>query len=192
MTSELDPQRWLDEHGDSLYRYALLRLRNPEAAEDAVQETLVAAFHARERFTGKSSVRTWLIGILKHKIIDSIRKAARERPVSELNEEDRETAERLFDEQGHWRSSAAPSDWGAGPREALERKEFMQALEQCMSKLPERLAAVFALRELEQMETEEICNVLSISPTNLWVMLHRARLRLRECLEVNWFGRRDS
>jgi len=184
----LDPARWVDEHGDILYRYALARLRDSAAAEDMVQETFLAAMKAQERFSGRSTERTWLIGILKHKIVDYIRKASRERSYEDpdtarLSEDN--VVEEYFDRKGHWK--LGPSEWLSNPRKHFEQAEFREVLEKCLSQLQDRLHTVFVLRELEDMEAEEICKMLGITTTNLWVMLYRARARLRACLEKNWF-----
>jgi len=187
-----DPERWVDLYGDDLYRYALFRLREPEGAEDAVQETLLAAFRARETFSGQSSEKTWLFGILKHKVADHLRRISRERVFAAL-ESPVDGAEKLFDERGKWR--VQPGKWAADPNTLLEKKEFWQILERCLSNLPSLLSQVFSLREMDRLGTGEICKVLNVSATNLWVMLHRARTRLRRCLEVNWFdskGKRNE
>ena len=178
------PEAWVDEHGDALYSYALSRLQNTASAEDVVQETFLAAIKAEGKFSGKSSMRTWLIGILKHKIVDLIRKESREQPIDEI--ETMETPEEIFfDRKGKW--SVAPAEWQVHPGKILEQKEFMSVLANCLKHLPERLRRLFILRELEDQETEEICKVLEITPTNLWVMLYRARMRLRGCISENWF-----
>jgi RNA polymerase sigma-70 factor (ECF subfamily) len=179
-----NPEMWLEDHGDYLFRYALVRLRDREIAEDMVQETFLAALRAREKFQARSSVRTWLIGILKHKILDHFRKSYREPPISDLLSSE-DPSETLFDEEGKWKLRPIP--WTDDPRAVLEQKEFWETLLRCMSELPRRLAEVFALRELEGLKGEEICNLTKISATNLGVMLHRARMRLRRCLEINWF-----
>jgi RNA polymerase sigma-70 factor (ECF subfamily) len=181
-----DPRTWLDEHGDALYRYALVRVRNAAAAEDLVQETLLAALTARERFAGQSSVRTWLIAILKNKLIDHLRRRAREAPP--VDEPDDELIDELFeDDPGqHWRS--APGVW-ANPSGALEQTEFWQVFSDCLAQLPPRQAQAFGLCELDGLAGEEACKVLGLSPSNLWVLMHRARLRLRQCLETRWFGK---
>jgi RNA polymerase sigma-70 factor (ECF subfamily) len=182
---ELDPARWVDEHGDYLYRYALARLRQREAAEDLVQETFLAALRSRQRFTGKASERTWLVSILKHKIIDQLWRKQRELPVSSLAAADR-WADELFDERGAWRQP--PGRWLADPGAALEQAEFWTVFGRCLEKLPPRLARAFTLRQVEELNSHNVCKILDISATNLWTMLHRARLRLLRCLEVNWFG----
>jgi RNA polymerase sigma-70 factor (ECF subfamily) len=187
--SPLDnPETWVDEYGDLLYRYAVVRLHNEDAAQDLVQETFLAALRSRERFAGKSSPRTWLIGILKHKLIDHIRKASREKPATDLELDDDPLAENLFTRRGHWKTP--PASWKTDPRIVVERAEFRQVLDQCLDGLPDRHAQAFTLREMEELSSEDICKALDITSTNLWVILHRARAALRRCLEINWFGRK--
>lgn len=181
----LDPELWVDEHGDYLYRYAMMKVRNPDLAEDLVQETLMAGIRGLERFSGKSSIRTWLVGILKHKIIDYLRTKYREQPLSDFEMEDK-TYGQLFDEFDHWRQGL--SSWKVDPLELANDGEFMRTLHECLSKLPERHAQAFQLRVLDDLTTDEVCKILNVTTTNLNVMLHRARLGLRECLEVNWFA----
>lgn len=183
-------QTWVDEHGDALFRYALSRLRNHSSAEDVVQATFLAAFESRDRFTGKSSARTWLIGILKHKIIDLIRKEGREMPMQEWIDDQNPAEERFFDPRGRWK--AGPSDWQVNPSSILQRKEFFSILHTCLGNLPKKQRDVFVLRELEDLVSEEVCKLFAITSTNLWVLLHRARLGLRQCLEYNWFAERDE
>ncbi len=179
------PEAWVDAHGDVLYRFALSRLQSPASAEDVVQETFLAAMKSRERFAGGSSERTWLIGILKHKIIDFIRKESRERPCEDLDTF--ETAEeQFFDKKGRWR--VGPADWQVNPRKALEQQEFMEVLKECLVNLSDRLSRIFTLREMDDMKSEEICKLLDISATNCGVLLYRARMKLRTCLQLNWFG----
>lgn len=176
----------LQQHRPYLLRYALLQLRNPDQAEDVVQETLLAALEGRARFSGLSSVKTWLTGILKHKIIDAIRRKAREQPLVNADDgSDAETVDTLFKSDGHWQQM--PATWG-DPEQALENRKFWEIFETCSRLMPERTARVFMLREVMEMTTDEICQELDITPTNLWVILHRARLALRECLEIKWFG----
>lgn len=174
--------RWLDEHGDALYAFALQRVRSADAAEDIVQETLLAALSAQQKFAGQSSERTWLMGILKHKLIDHLRKSIRQRPLSEL---DVDVTSEFFTEHGEWRVSS-PS-WKGAPDAALEQQEFRKVLHDCLGKLPSRIAQLFWLREAEGISTEQLCKDLDITPTNAWTMLHRARLGLRRCLSDNWF-----
>jgi RNA polymerase sigma-70 factor (ECF subfamily) len=173
-----------------LLRYARLQLRDPALAEDAVQETLLAALEGVARFAGKSSLRTWLTGILKHKIIDHLRRAGREQPLTGAGDErtEAEAVDALFADDGHWREF--PAQWG-NPDAALENSRFWAAFELCTQRLPVRTARVFMMREILDMPTGDICKALDISTTNCWVMLHRARLTLRECLELQWFGKTD-
>jgi RNA polymerase sigma-70 factor (ECF subfamily) len=169
-----------------LLRYATLQLRNTDAAEDVVQETLLAALAGEANFAGRSNLRTWLTGILKHKIVDAIRRSSRDRALApEEAEGEPAEFEALFDERGHWRE--APRAW-EHPEGALEQKQFFAALEKCLAGLPERTAQAFMMREHLGLETEEICKELKITPTHCWVLLYRARMALRQCLEAGWFG----
>jgi RNA polymerase sigma-70 factor (ECF subfamily) len=173
----------LDQHRPYLLRFALLQLRDRSAAEDAVQETLLAAIQGASRFAGQSSVRTWLVGILKHKIVDSVRKASREQPIESL--EDRgEDLDAFFADDGHF--ADIPQQW-ASPERSLEEKGFFDALEHCLQSLPQNTARAFTMREVMGLETDEICKELRISTSNCWVMLYRARVSLRACLERTWF-----
>jgi RNA polymerase sigma-70 factor (ECF subfamily) len=170
-----------------LLRYASLQLRDGAAAEDAVQETLLAALAGEAGFAGRANLRTWLTGILKHKIVDTIRRQSRERPASDLGTADEEDEfDALFDKRGHWQE--APDAWEQ-PEQALTQRQFLAALEACLKALPERTARVFMMREHLGLETSEICKELGITSTHCWVMLHRARMALRLCLETNWFGK---
>jgi RNA polymerase sigma-70 factor (ECF subfamily) len=164
-----------------LLRYATLQLRDAAAAEDAVQETLLAALAGEASFGGRSNLRTWLTGILKHKIVDTIRRSSRESPLPAEEELDA-----LFDATGHW--VEAPQAW-PDPDAALDQKAFFAALEECLAKLPAKTSQAFMMREHMGYETGDICKELSITPTHVWVLLHRARLALRSCLEMNWFGK---
>jgi len=179
-----DPEKWVDLYGDYLYRFALGRLRNPDEAENAVQETFLAALGARENFAGKSSERTWLISILKHKIVDQFRRKYRERPVTDLQNTEEEINS-FFDHTGH--PTKFPSHWLPNPSELLENKEFWEVMRGCLGKLPKATGDAFQLHEIEKCDSKEVCKILHITPSNLWVMLYRARLQLRHCLEINWF-----
>ena len=183
----LNPQHWVDQYGNYLYHFALGRLRNTTDSENAVQETFLAAFKAKDSFSGKSTERTWLIGILKHKIVDSLRKSYREKPVTDL-QNDTEAINQFFDRQEHFKKQ--PSQWLPKPDELLEKKEFWKVFYKCSEKLPKLSSDAFLLREVEKMDSKEVCKVLGITPSNLWVLLHRARLHLRQCLEINWFEER--
>jgi len=171
----------VEEERPYLVRYASLQLRDSHAAEDAVQEALVAALAGEASFAGRSNLRTWLTGILKHKIVDTIRRTSREAPFASDEE-----FEALFDERGHW--IEMPQAW-ADPDASFEQKEFFAVLEDCLARLPAKTSQAFMLREHMGLETTDICKELSVTPTHVWVLLHRARLALRMCLEMNWFGK---
>jgi len=177
----------LETHRRYLLRVAQLQLRDADLAEDVVQETLVAALASRSSFTGKSSVKTWLTGILKHKIVDAIRHKQRQ-PILESSfdeETDLDEFDPLFKDNGGWQ--ARPADWG-DPENALERRQFFDIMSFCLEKLPPNTARVFMMREVMELESEEICKELAITANNLWVILYRARMALRLCLEQNWFS----
>ena len=182
----------MDEYGDYLFRFAMARLRDPGRAEDLVQETFLAALRARETFAGRSAERSWLAGILKHKILDLFRKQGRETSFTDLEfyrdeESDRFIADGVF--AGGWIHELGPVEWTAEAGGGLDRETFWQAFHLCTSKLPRNIAAVFTLREVDGVESREICRTMNISENNLWVMLHRARMALRRCLEENWFAK---
>lgn len=187
-SEQVNPEEWVDEYGDLLYRYALSRVSNESAAEDLVQETFLSALKGVSNFRGNSSVETWLVSILKRKIIDHYRKKSRRDDkftVDNFSESSDFYAEGAM--KGRWKPDAAPQDWRIDPEVQTETEGFMQLLYNCMNNLSEGLAAVFALRELEQLETKAICKELGITSSNLWVRLHRARSQLRKCLEHSGF-----
>jgi RNA polymerase sigma-70 factor (ECF subfamily) len=165
-----------------LVRYASLQLRDAHAAEDVVQETLLAALAGEAGFGGRSNLRTWLTGILKHKIVDAIRHLSRETALAP----DEAGLEALFNERGHWIDP--PRAWD-DPDGLLEQKQFMAALEECLRRLPSKTAHVFMMREHLGFETTDICKELGVTPTHCWVLLYRARVALRECLQRNWFSK---
>ncbi len=179
---QLDPAAWLDRYGDSLYRYAVARLRDAEAAEEVVQETFVSGLRAREQYSGHGTEGAWLMGILKRKVIDFVRARNRHSAAQETDD----PIETLFTEEGHWRSD--PRIIESQPETLLERAEFWTMLRQCLSGLPQKQADVFTLREMEGLTGEEVCKELELTSSNLWVLLHRARLRLSTCVKSNWTG----
>ena len=178
-----NPETWLSEHGDYLFQFAFVRLRNRAAAEDAVQETFLAGIKALERYDGKTPVRYWLRGILRHKVVDYIRRASKEIAVDET--ECNEILDRM-EFKAFGIPSQHPPPWKFDPKHAYEQKEFWEVFYECMSKLNEKTGLAFTLRELEGFSTEEICKELNLKPNNLWVVLHRARTQLKACLEANW------
>lgn len=182
-------ERYYAERRSDLIRFATLQLRDRALAEDVVQETLLAAKRGLEGFKGGSSLKTWIFSILKNKIIDALRKRQHETPISQIGRPEQADgpADDLFDRRGFWATEHKPHRWSS-PDESLEQQQFWQIFELCLDGLPERTAQVFSMRELLGLETEEICKELSISTSNCWVILHRARAGLRECLEQRWFN----
>ncbi len=180
------PETWVAAHGDYLYRFALGKVRSPDVAEEMVQETLLAAWRGRAGFAGNSSERSWLTAILKRKVIDWVRRRVRDRATALPDAEPDAAAADPFDKWGHWKKP--PGDWNqADPAAAMYRDEFWATLHGCLGKLPSRLHDVFVLRYLDETSGPEVCQELGLTPTNLWAMLHRARLRMSQCLTANWF-----
>lgn len=178
--------RQLEAMRPQLVRFAQLQLRNEALAEDAVQDALVAVLEKPERFGGQSSLRTYVTGILKFKIIDNLRAATRERQIDAAEDQSEDEAiDALFATDGHTREQ--PLAWG-NPDSTLEQKDFFRVLEICLEKLPVQTARLFMMREWLELDTDEICKELAVTPANVWVILYRARMRLRECLDLNWFG----
>jgi RNA polymerase sigma-70 factor (ECF subfamily) len=176
------PLRWLDSYGDSLYAYAIRRVRRPEVAEDLIQETLMAALQGWDSFAQRSSVRTWLSGILRNKIADHFRARHRDEPLQARSLEDGA----LFNNRGKWK--VAVPRWGGDPLHLVELREFRAVLDACLSKLPGAMAHLFLSRVGDGVATAELCSELEITPDNAWTLLHRARSRLRQCLTANWFA----
>lgn len=186
----VDPERWVDEHGDFLYSYTVFRLRDPVASQDVVQETFLAALNNSRAFAGRSVERGWLLGILKHKIHDFFRTESRELPFADpeffQDGEDAHFSVRGL-HKGAWSHELGPKSWPGDPGEGLDREEFWKVFRACASKLPVKISRAFLMRELDGADTGSICAALNVSESNLWVMLHRARMALRRCLELNWF-----
>lgn len=182
-SSLLQPDTWVSEHGDALYRYAYTRLRNAAAAEDVVQETFLGALKARDRYKEGMPVRAWLMGILKHKVVDHLRRSARTIQMS-----DEEAKVLLESPLMRWSGipTMSPPRWRFSPRRVLEQKEFWGVFTTCLGKLQELQHTAFVLKEVDGLTTEEICKELDISANYLWVLVHRAREQLKSCLEANW------
>lgn len=189
-----DPGGWVARHGDYLFRFAMKRVRDEAVAEDVVQETFLAALKARDRFAGQSTERTWLTGILKNKIIDHFRRSGRE--VSFEVDDRTGAGEDNYvpsgPESGNWAPDKRPADWQLNPGDRAEQQEFWEYLNRCLDSLDHKYSLVFVLREIEEMVTEEICNVLDVTSTNLRVILYRARKQLRACLESHWLEKRKG
>lgn len=183
----LDAATWVDRFGNELFRYAVQRLRNEGDAEDVVQETFLTAWRTRESFRGDVSERNWLYTILKSRIIDSVRRRATRQS---FFVEEAADSELSFREDGHWVHEPAATAWLERSPQAMddaERAEFYQIFDRCLQQLPEQQRLVFVAREIDGLETDEICQLLNVTASNLWVILHRARLRLQHCLTTHWF-----
>ena len=185
----------MELYGDYLFKYALMRLRDSAKAEDVVQETFLAALRGGKTFAGRSAEKSWLVGILKNKICDYYRKASRETSFTDLEfysgeESDRFIPDGLF--KDGWIHELGPLEWSSDPGASLDSQVFWKTFHDCSGKMPKNVAAVFNLREVDGVESKEICAMLNISENNLWVMLHRARMALRRCLETNWFGKQGE
>lgn len=168
-----------------MLRFAEMQLRDCAQAEDAVQEALAGALTGKEKFASRASLRTWVLAILKNKIIDVLRARVRENAVvcSDADED----LNAFFDDRQHWAEDTRPSEWQS-PEQATENKQFWEVFEACLYRLPDASARIFTMREVLGFDTDEICRTLGITTNNCWVQLHRARLALRACLGANWFG----
>lgn len=183
-TNSLDPLQWVTHHADYLYSYVITRINDKEAAMDLVQETFLAALERVEKFEGRSSERTWLTAILKNKIIDVYRKKSAEQIKETEGQADEEAFFNTAD--GHWKTEHQPKVFGIEEYDSLTRKEFNHILQKCMQKLPPLWLSVFTLKHIDGAETETICRELKITASNFWVIIHRAKVNLRSCLQLNW------
>lgn len=186
-TDSLDPSTWLESYGDYLYRYAVMRVNNPSVAEDLVQETFLAGIKSLKNFGGRSTLKTWLTGILKFKVMDYYRKSSREKTFTQLSSFFDDEEKEHFGEDGHWlNGDFSPAEWSAEQWENVDRKEFMAQFLSCSDKLPKKIKQVYLMREVDGIDSKEIVEQLGITPQNLWTILHRARMALRKCLQDNW------
>ena len=176
---------WVDLYGNTLFRFAVARVGDHEIAEDLVQETFLAAVKSMERFKGQSSEKTWLFSIMKHKIVDHLRMKKLKTSGREVSF-DSDSVEEFFAENGNWR--VRPEHWSENPGRVHENKEFVDHFYKCLADLPERNADAFVYREIDGLSTKEICEILGVSKNNCWVILYRARMLLRQCLEIAGFG----
>jgi RNA polymerase sigma-70 factor (TIGR02943 family) len=184
--ASLNPSSWVRSFGDYLFSYALLKVGNRETAEDLVQDTFVSAIKAKDSFKGNSSEKTWLTSILKNKIIDHYRRSDVLRNASEyIGETDHQFSDHFFDKSnGHWLKASAPQDW---PDREISNAEFDRVIQMCIHKMPSRLIPVFVAKFIDDEDSEIICKAHNISASNYWVMIHRAKVLIRSCLEKNWF-----
>jgi RNA polymerase sigma-70 factor (TIGR02943 family) len=185
-----DPTRpqshWVEEYSNVLFKFACLRVGDRETAKDLVQETFLSALQNVESFRGESSQETWLTAILKNKIIDYYRKRNSAKSVPLIDEDGHSELDKYFDEEGEWKSSAGPVSWNASGYQILRSKEFLEILEKCLSKLSDHGRSVFVSKYLDELDSEEICKQLEVTMSNYWVIIHRAKLQLRQCIEKNW------
>lgn len=180
----LDPDKWVASYSDYLFNYTITRVNNEEIAKDLVQETFFSGLKSMKNFQGKASERTWLVSILKRKIIDYYRKINSKKGKAEV----RMNFYSDGDHEGEWIEERAPNTWSNDADKGIENDELKNALTYCIDKLPEKYGVVFRMKTIQGFETEEICKDLDISPSNLWVIIHRARTQLRRCMEDNWFN----
>ena len=192
----LEPEHWTERYADYLYSYAYSRVSKQEVAEDLVQDTFFSALKAKESFQHTASEKTWLVSILKHKIIDYYRKKSTQ---NELNIFDKPVEgkdgfnEHYFEDTtssnpGHWTEAGAPLPWKKDFETSVDSNEFYSILKRCIEKLPGKWAAAFTMKNMDDMDTEEICKALGITPSNYWVIMHRAKVQLRDCMGENWFN----
>jgi RNA polymerase sigma-70 factor (TIGR02943 family) len=188
----LNPEKWVDNYSDYLFTYAFMRINDEDEARDLVQETFLSALKAKNLFKGEAAEKTWLVSILKRKVIDLYRKnAVRKEESFEESEQYKVAYGHYFTEEGfikgEWNKQTRPSEWNFNENSPIEKNEFKKILSACIGKLPKTWASVFTLKHIEEEESEKICKELEISSSNYWVILHRAKLQMRECLEKNWF-----
>lgn len=179
----LEPDKWIDNYSDMLYAFTVSRVSDREVAKDIVQDTFLSAWKARDGYKGEASEKSWLFTICRNKIIDHYRRSTLKTIDLQAEEE-----QDFFDkDDGHWTKAASPHDWAVNYTDTVETKEFYEVLTNCKGKLKEQQQAVFTMKYLEEMDSEDICKVLDITPSNYWVLVHRAKVHLRKCIEKNWF-----
>jgi RNA polymerase sigma-70 factor (TIGR02943 family) len=181
---------WVELYSDSMYSWAFYKTSSKETAEDLVQETFMAAIQAFEKFERKSNPKTWLFAILNNKITDHYRRQIKNPTLSERQQS--ETGEHslfdhLFDSERQWRKEERPKPWQDESENILDNAEFNKVLQNCLGKLPNTWFSAVQLKYFEEKRGELICQELQITPSNFWQILHRTKLQLRKCLELNWF-----
>jgi len=180
---KLQPDNWVDQYSDYLFNYAVSRVSDAEIAKDLVQETFFAGLKSAKNFKGDAAERTWLVSILKRKVIDHYRKINSKKGKAEV----RINYGSDSDSEGDWLEQQVADPYSRDGDNAMENEELGSAIQECISKLPQKQALVFKLKTIQGMSTEDVCNELDINPSNLWVMIHRARTSLMGCLNENWF-----
>lgn len=189
-----DPKNWVDHYSNELFRFTVTRVKNREIAEDLVQDTFLSGLKSRENFRGDCHEKSWLYNILRNKIIDHYRKKTNQeikQSSMAVEDSDDDRFDRQFFQEagkweGHWKKEARPGKWGDSADHLLEKEEFMEFLMLCLSLLPDTWSKVFSLKNIEEYTTKEVCKELDITPSNLWTIIHRAKLQLRGCLEKRW------
>lgn len=180
---QINPNQWIDLYSDYLFNYTITRVRDRETAQDLVQDTFMAGLKSMKNFKGEASERTWLVSILKRKIIDHYRKINSKKGQAEV----RVNFSQDGDEEGNWLEKKVADPFDKTAEDTIENTELGLAIHECLSKLPQKQADVFKMKTLLGYETEAICNELNITASNLWVIIHRARTGLASCLKENWF-----
>ncbi len=180
---QLNPNTWIDKYSDYLFNYTIVRVDDREIAKDIVQETFFAGLRSMKNFKGEASERTWLISILKRKIIDHYRKINSNKGKAEVRmayNSDSET-------EGDWLEERVADPYAENAENKIENNELGKAIQNCLSKLPEKQATIFRMKTIDGFDTETICNEFDITASNLWVIIHRARTAMAACMEKNWF-----
>jgi len=183
----IDSELWVEKYGDMMYRFTLVRVKDQDVAEEVVQSTLIAALQAQKTFQGRSTEKSWLFGILKHKIMDHFRATKKFQIYDRAPDDDSDPYEKAFDQSKHWKIPV--QNWNMDPEKAAQNGQLVDALSHCLDKLSDKYRGIFVMREVDGVSSEEICKKFNIQPTNLWVMLHRARNQLKKCLETQWFNK---
>lgn len=187
-----EPNKWVESYSDQLYRFALSRVNNTQLAEDLVQDTFVSALNKLSSFRGDSTEKTWLYSILRNKIIDYYRSSEKKMTSKFYNLDDESGADHFFynegNKKGEWVETSVPSNFHAATDTPLEKEEFMEILKFCMEKLPFKWSEVFRMKNIDELSSKEICKELKLTSSNLWVIIHRAKLQMRECMEKKWLN----
>ena len=188
--TDVEPSKWIELYADYLFKYAVIRVHKKELAEDLVQDTFVSAIRSIKSFQHKSTERTWLTSILKNKILDHYKKRSTQRELN-ISENELEPSGHFKTEgiqKGRWNKDVRPENWDTDHETPVEKMEFYTTLTNCIGGLPDQWATVFSLKNLEDLSAGEICKEVGISSSNYWVIMHRAKLMLRECMGKNWFS----
>ncbi|TMM59548.1 sigma-70 family RNA polymerase sigma factor [Maribacter algarum] len=180
---QLNPDNWVEQYADYLFNFAVARVSDAEIAKDLVQETFFAGLKSAKNYKGDAAERTWLIAILKRKVIDHYRKINSNKGKAEV----RMNYSSSSDSEGDWLEEQVADPFSKLENSPIENEELGMAIQECISKLPKKQALVFKMKTIQGISTEDICNELGINPSNLWVMIHRSRTALMGCLNENWF-----